>query len=163
VAVGAAGVGAGAPAEPEVAGAFEERPPTLRRRAPVPEWRCVLEPELGCERLLPGADLRLWEQVCFVELLASFRAGGCLVVAPAGGQPGVALLARGSVVAAGLVVVGSAGVDACCFVGTVFVDPAGAPLADCAACAVPPPIQPFTALDMTSVLAIRDSRERQPG
>jgi hypothetical protein len=86
-----------------------------------------------------------------------------LVVAPVGGQPGVALPSRGSVVATGLVVVGSAGTDACCFVGTVLVDPAGAALADCAACAVPPPIQPFTALDMTSVLAIRDSRERQPG
>jgi hypothetical protein len=47
--------------------------------------------------------------------------------------------------------------------GVVVVMAPGAPaLVVCAACAVPPASQAFSALDMASVLASSDSRDRQP-
>jgi hypothetical protein len=60
------------------------------------------------------------------------------------------------------VVVGVA-VDGVEGAGVVVLVAAGAPaLVVCAAGAVPPPSQAFSALDMASVLASSDSRDRQP-
>jgi hypothetical protein len=67
------------------------------------------------------------------------------------------------VVVAAVVVVSSVGAVVCCVVVPVVVAAVGAGLADCALrAAVPPPIQPFSAPDIASVLASSDSRERQP-
>jgi hypothetical protein len=163
---GAGAFWADAPAEPVLAEAGAGRPtPPLPRPAPVPAWPCELAPELRRERLRPGCGWAVWKQFCCVVRLASPRAGCCAAVELVGRQVGVALFAAGAVVVvviAGVVVV-SVGADVCCVMVPVVVAPVGRALADWAPrAAVVPPIQPFSALDMASVLASSDRRERQP-
>jgi hypothetical protein len=127
-------------------------------------------PRAGC-----GFVVELAGRGFVVEL-----AGRGFVVELAGRQVGVVLFPPGAVVV-GVVVVGvlvvgvvvevvvvpvvvvvSVGAGGCWVVVPVVVARAGAALGECVLpAAVPPAIQPFTALDTASVLASSDTRERQ--
>ncbi len=159
----------GASPEPEdVEVGVGEAPLPLLPPEPVPARPCLLLLELRCERLWLGAVLAGWEQFCFVPVLASFCVGRCLVVELGGGHVGVVavvvvvLVDAAAVVFAGAVVL-FPGADELWRVVLVVGAPGGAVLAGRAApAAVLPPIQPFSALEMASVLASSDSRLRQP-
>jgi hypothetical protein len=142
----------------------------------------VLVPELGRERLSPGCGLALWEQFRCVVPLMPARAERWWAVPLAVRQVGVVLIFGGAVVAVVLVVVAavaavvvvgpadvvlvlleSVGADVCGVVVPAVVVPGGGALEVWALrAALAPASQPFSALDMTSVLASSESRERQP-
>jgi hypothetical protein len=149
---------------------------------------CSASPRAGCCRVGELAG----RQVGVALFFAGAGVGGVAVVVVVvgvvvAGVVGVARVVVGVVVAVvvgvarvvvAVVVVGVVGVvgvgmaevvvsvggGVCCAVVPVMVAPAaGSALAACALlAALPPAIQPFTALDMASVPATSDSRERQP-
>jgi hypothetical protein len=126
---------------------------------------CSASPRAGCCRVGELAG----RQVGVALFFAGAGVGGVVVV---GVVVGVARVVVAVVVVGVVGVVGvgmaevvvSVGGGVCCAVVPVMVAPAaGSALAACALlAALPPAIQPFTALDMASVPATSDSRERQP-
>jgi hypothetical protein len=110
---------------------------------PVFAWPEARAAERLGARLRAGDGLVRWEQPRRVLVFVPFCDGRCSAVELGGGQVEVG-------VGAGAVVV------------VVAAGTAGVGLGDCALRAVPTPSQPLSALDIASVLASSDSRERQP-